>query len=217
MAVKDKRKYKQPIPDNITRTTPNPATKAQALRYPDSKLWERSLNNELDKIDETGAIRWLNNAEPGIIPKTNKPIPLTLTFAYKRDRYGNVEERKSRASISDDLLIAHFHFNPAHTSAPMIDRVSVRMIIGWTLEHFDITSAFLHERYKFHKPVYIKETASVDGTYKHVNTIVKLVLNLYGNPSATFYYLEGLFKFLRNRKSKINEAQACLVRLKVKQ
>lgn len=55
-----------------------------------------------------------------------------------------------------------------HTSAPVVDRVAVRLILadsvneGCELEHFDIASAFLHDNNKFNNPVYIK-----NGTVKH--------------------------------------------------
>lgn len=129
------------------------------------------MNAELDKIDETGTIKWLSKAELGILPKEVKFIPLTMTFNYKRNKMGEVEERKSHASLRGDLMKAHIHFDPAQTSAPMVDRVAVRLILaqsvdhGWTLEHFDIESDFLHERYKYHQPVYIREMARADGTY----------------------------------------------------
>lgn len=75
-----------------------------------------------------------------------------MTFNYKRNKYGEVDERNSLASLWGDHMKAHIHFDDAQTSAPMVDLVVVRHILAhsieydWTLEHFDIESAFQHER-----------------------------------------------------------------------
>lgn len=137
-------KYKQVLPKTINRTTPNPMNRTNALRHPDSNLWPISLDGELDKIDETGTIKRLNKGELGILPKNIKPIPLTITSNYKTNKSGEVEKRKSRPSLRGDMMMAHLHFNPIETSAPIVDRVAVRILIthsienGWPIEHFDI-------------------------------------------------------------------------------
>lgn len=116
---------------------------------------------------------------------------------------------------------AHVHLDPASTSAPMVDRMAARMVIahsvehGWRLEHLDVRSAFLHEEYRYGKPVYVREMPRADGSYKHGGTIGLLRLNLYGNPSGTFYYIEGLMAFLRKMHAQLNEAESCLVRLQM--
>lgn len=147
---------------------------------------------------------------------------MTLSFAYKRDKSGEIEERKSRASLRGDKMVANIHYDPGCTSAPMVDRIAARMVIchnfqhGWWLEHFDVKSAFLHEKYRYHKPVYIREMARADGSYKHGNTVGILRLNLYGNPSGTYYYIDGLLEFLRGLRADMNEAEVCLVRLEMR-
>lgn len=69
--------------------------------YPDRTLWAHGLNAELNKIDESGAITWLRPSELGIVPNNVNIISLTLTFNYKRNHDGSVEERKSRASVRE--------------------------------------------------------------------------------------------------------------------
>lgn len=163
----------------------------------------------------------LKPAELGIIPKGTKTISLTPSFNYKRRKDGSIEERKSSASKRGDQMRAHIQFDPACTSAPMVDRMAVRMVIahsvenGWTLEHVDVRSAFLHEEYKYVKPVCIKEMPRADGTFKHGGTVGFLRLNLYGNPSGTFYYIKGLMAFLRKLRAKMNHAESCLLRLQM--
>lgn len=84
------------------------------------------------------------------------------------------------------------------------------------LEHLDVRSAFLHEDYLYEKPVYIREAAKADGTYKHGRTIGFLIRNLYENPSFTYYFVHGLLKHFRKLRENLNDADACLVRLQMK-
>lgn len=51
--------------------------------------------------------------------------------------------------------------------------------------------------------------------FKHGKTVVRLIRNLHGNPSGTFYYVRGLLKFLKQLQAKINEAEICLVRIEM--
>lgn len=146
---------------------------------------------------------------------------LTLTCNYKREKDGTVEERKSRASIRGDQMQPDINFDPDATSAPMVDKMAARMILthnvehGWHLEHLDVKSAFLHEKYRYGKPVYLREMARTDGTYKHGNTIGILRLNIYGNPSRTYYYIEGLLDYLKKIRAQLNEAESCLIRVEM--
>lgn len=103
----------------------------------------------------------------------------------------------------------------------MVDSIAARMVIsysvdrGWKLEHLDVQSEFLYEDYFYGKPVYIREASRADGTYKNGKTVGMLKRNLYGNPSGTYYYIQGLLKHLRNIRAKLNEAEACLVRVQM--
>lgn len=207
--------FRKPIPKCITSTTSPPASRAQAAPNPDHKAWAKAIDAELDKLDAKGTIRWLH---PSTKPPS-KQIPLTLSFNYKRDEQGGIEECKARGSVRGEMMKPHVHFDPQCTSAPMVDRVAARMVIahvvknGWTLEHMDIHSAFINEKYKYTKPVYIREPARADGSFKYGKTTGILELNLYGNPSGTYYYLDGLLIYIKTKGFKSNEHQLCLVRL----
>lgn len=95
------------------------------------------------------------------------------------------------------------HFDPECTSAPMVDRCGTRMVVGynvkhgWQLEHFDIHSAFFHDDYVYHTPMYILEIARANGIHKHGNTIDILVRNQYENPSGTYYDIYGLLSYVK--------------------
>lgn len=149
-------------------------------------------------------------AELGILPKKTKIVNMTLSFNYKRCKDGKVEESKSRASVRGDQMQPDIHFDPECTSAPMVDKMAARMVIshnvehGWILDHLDVKSGFLHETYRYSNPDYVRELVMANGSYKHGNTVGVLHLNLYGNLSGTFYYMEGLFAHLRKLSATLN-------------
>lgn len=64
-------KHKQNILTTITTKSLKQATSHHALRYPDRKIWVKSRNAELDKINQNGTIRWLKAVDMGTVaPKT---------------------------------------------------------------------------------------------------------------------------------------------------
>lgn len=55
----------------------------------------------------------------------------------------------------------------------------------------------------------------MDGSYTHGNQIVTLNLNVYGSPSDTYYYFDGLLQFLHQKEVQLNDAKVCLVKIKM--
>lgn len=84
------------------------------------------------------------------------------------------------------------HFDPKHTATYTADRTTQRMLIAFhalmtlPLEHLDIKSAYLHERYASHKPVHFKQMPTFDGTFRHQGKYGKLIGNLYGSPPVGY-------------------------------
>lgn len=46
----------RPIPVTITSTTPPPRNIKEAMRYPDTEEWKKSMDLELDKLEQRGSI-----------------------------------------------------------------------------------------------------------------------------------------------------------------
>lgn len=65
------------------------------------------------------------------------------------------------------------HYDPSHTTTFTADRTTQRMLIALhathklPLEHFDIKSAYLHEKYQHDRPIYVKQMQRFDGSHKH--------------------------------------------------
>lgn len=100
-------------------------------------------------------------------------------------------------------MIANMHFNPLHTAAPTADKSTIRLIFALAasrsmhMDHFDIKSAFIQERYRHDKPIYVKQHPKFDGAFMQPGMKGGiLVKNLYGSPSEGYYYLKGVEKWL---------------------
>lgn len=78
---------------------------------------------------------------------------------------------------------------------------------GWKLGHLDVKSAFLNEEYRCSEPVYLPEIARADDSYLHGITVGVLRLNFYAYPSATYYYIEGLLRYLHKIRAQPNGAE----------
>lgn len=136
-----------PTPTVITPTTPAPANLSQAMRYPDRDDWARAHDKELDKIDD---MKTTNCISPDFIPPS-KPLPITIAYRYKWTTGLQLLQQKERGALRGDLMIPFVHYDPSQLAAPMASSYTVRLLFSlktkmWLkMEHFDITSAFLHE------------------------------------------------------------------------
>lgn len=121
-----------------------------------------------------------------------------MTYRYKRTAAGILMERKARCALRSDKMIANLHFNPRHTASSTADKSIVRLIFAivaaqcMPIDHFDIKSGFIRERYRHNRPVYAKQHPRFDGSYMHPHTKAgMLIKNLYSSPSGGHYYLKG--------------------------
>ena len=77
------------------------------------------------------------------------------------------------------------HYDTDQVTTHMADKTTVRLVLAiaasrnWSLEHMDISSAYLHERFPETKPVYIKQHPRFNGTFKHQGQAGLLIRNIY--------------------------------------
>ena len=70
-------------------------------------------------------------------------------------------------------MILGIHYERESTAKYIAEKTSVRALIAiaaakqLVVEHFDLTSAYLHEKYAPERKVYIKQHPMFDGTYKY--------------------------------------------------
>lgn len=95
-------------------------------------------------MDANGTIQWPDLANVNLITAQTKPIPMKLSFVYKRNDEGTNEERNSRSSIQGNRMKKGINYDEYCTRAPMVDRCGTRMVVAhavefkWIIEHFDI-------------------------------------------------------------------------------
>lgn len=62
-------------------------------------------------------------------------MPMTLPFAYKRGKLGKIEEHMAKSSFRGDLFRPGIHYRPARTTASMVDRIAVRMVVSHDVQY----------------------------------------------------------------------------------
>ena len=98
----------------------------------------------------------------------------------------------------------------------MADRATIRKIISlaatkkWPIHHFDITAAYLHEKYPKENNVYIKQMPRFDGSFAHPDHIGKLEGNLYGTAPAFHIYFKTLTHHLIKHGYSQSAVDPCL-------
>ena len=98
----------------------------------------------------------------------------------------------------------HEHYDPEKIATFMANRTTIRTLfaiaasMNMRIEHFDITGAYLHEKYKHANRVYVWQPQRFDGTYKHRSTHGELKGNLYGTPAAANIYSTELHRHLKS-------------------
>lgn len=108
------------------------------------------------------------------------------------------------------------HYDPNRLSAPMADKSTVRMLFSlkalrcMTMEHLDLTAAFLHEPFTYPHTVYVREPKRSNGSCRHGNCVGILRGNLYGGKSAGNFFLTGLFGRLFKWGYQQSDVDPCL-------
>lgn len=138
-------------------------------------------------------------------------IPLMMIYRYRRETEGNITKRKARCNLRGDLMKPGQHYNPEHRTTYTANRIAQILLVAlhayhhYPLEHFEVKSAYLHERYQHDIPVYVKQIPKFDGTYRHNSQYGLLKGNLYGSPPAAFYYNRDLKQHLRKLRFTASE------------
>ena len=84
----------------------------------------------------------------------------------------------------------HEHYYPEKIATYVAERTTIRTLfaiatsMNMHIEHFDITGAYMHEKYQHANRVYVWQWQHFDGTYKHRSTHRELNGNLYGTTAA---------------------------------
>lgn len=125
-----------------------------------------------------------------------------MVYRYKRPDQGHIMKHEARPTVHRDRMQPHTHFNPDDVSTYTAKRPTIRTLmclaaaLNLSIEQFDISIAFLHEKCDPDTTVYDRQHLRPDGTYKHLCTIGNLFRNLYCSLSDSSIYFEASAKFL---------------------
>lgn len=121
-----------------------------------------------------------------------------MTYHHKWTIGMQLLQRKARAALREYLMIPFVHFDPNHLATPMdststVCRLfSLKAKLKLRVEHFHITSAFLHNASVYAQTVYVKETPRANGTYHHGKTTDILSGKMYCGRSVGTQRTHGL-------------------------
>ena len=108
--------------------------------------------------------------------------------------------------------------DPEKTATYMADRATIRILFAlsasrnMTIEHFDITGAYLHEKYQHKNKVFIWQPQRFHGSYKHTATHGELKRDLYGTPGAANTYSTELHAYLKKHRHEQMRSDTSLFR-----
>ena len=178
-----------------------PKTIQQARSAPDSSLWELAWNNELDSLERRDILEYIPRSK---LPPNTKLLPVTTILKFQQDSNGRPTLRKARCTIRGDRQIAGTHYDPKDITSPVANRDSIRTALSlaathdYKVYHWDLESAFLHERLPPNIEIYLQQPSRFDGSKKYPNHVAKLKGNMYGSKQACKIFTDGLASHLQN-------------------
>ena len=116
-----------------------PKSFAQAIRHP---CWRDAIQREMNSIREKGVYKLAP------LPKDRLPLRSTWVFRIKRAEDGSIQKYKARLCIKGFRQVKGMDFHL--TFAPVGSRCALRLFLcvvvsrGWSLTHWDVSTAFLH-------------------------------------------------------------------------
>ena len=178
---------------------PPPTSLPAARKHKYSRQFRQAYAEEIEKLSSFNTFKPVDRRQ---LPR-NTVIPRAqVRFAYKEDDDGRVIGFKARVVYPGNRLEADVHYDAQETATFSADRDSIRLIIalaaqnGHALKHIDLTSAFLHERYKGKVPLFLNALPDFDGNRSQGHSVVMVIANMYGTPQACRVYIDGAYAHL---------------------
>jgi hypothetical protein len=167
----------------------DPSTIDEALKRPDGDLWQKAINDELQSLKENGTWTLVD------LPPDKKPIQCKWVFKIKKDSDGKVTKYKARLVAKGFTQVRGIDFN--ETYSPVVRSSTLRLLFslavenGWSINQWDVTTAFLYGQLK--EDIYMLQPrgAVVKGQEMKV---CKLNRSLYGLRQASNAWFNELDK-----------------------
>lgn len=198
-AVAAKRANKPTLP-MAADLPPPPRNLPEARRHLFAKQWRQAYAEEVELLQFFGTF---NMVDKRSLPRNTLIPRAQIKFVYKEDDDGQVTGFKARIVYPGNRLIDGVHYDSKDTATYSADRDSLRFVIAlasqrrFSLFHVDLKSAFLHERFKGKKALYMQPLPAFDGSVQYTNVAYMLTANLYGTPQACKVYIQGAYQHLR--------------------
>lgn len=183
-----------------TDLPPPPRNLPEARRHLFAKQWRQAYAEERELLTFFGTF---NLVDKRSLPRGTLVPRAQIKFVYKENDDGQVIGFKARIVYPGNRLTDGVHYDSKDTATYSADRDSLRFVIALAsqqahqLYHVDLKSAFLHERFKGKKKLYMQPLHDFDGTMQTPGLAYMLAANLYGTPQACKVYIQGAYQHLR--------------------
>lgn len=170
--------------DNTERVTDEPLKIEEALNGKDREEWIKAMKSELSSLKSNDAWTLVDLLEG------KKPVQSKWVFKVKRDADGKIDRYKARLVAKG--FTQRFGVDYSETSSPVIRYSTLRLLLalaaelGLTIDHMDVTTAFLNGDLK--EEVYMQQPNNfeVKGQEEKVCLLKKAIYGLKQS-SRTWY------------------------------
>lgn len=180
-----------------------PSNVNEALKSPESKLWETAM------IEELNSHKTNNTWQLADLPKGRKAIQNKWVFKIKRDAAGNISKYKARLVAKGFSQRPGIDFN--ETFSPVIRYDSIRYLLAlavtkkYRIEQMDAITAYLQS--DLCEEIFMEQPdAYTDGTQR----VCKLNKAIYGLKQASRQWNQKLDEALKKRGFRKSIADPCI-------
>lgn len=189
----------------------DPLTIEEALARPDSELWQKAIDDELNSLKENETWSLVD------LPADKKPIQCKWVFKIKKDSDGKVTKYKARLVAKGFTQVCGVDYT--ETYSPVVRSSTLRMLFslaveyGWFIDQWDVTTAFLYGRIK--EDIYMLQPKGAV-TKGQETKVCKLQRSLYGLKQAANAWFKELDNELLNLGFLQSKIEPCLYQKQLK-
>ncbi|MBW0538338.1 hypothetical protein O181_078053 [Austropuccinia psidii MF-1] len=156
--------------------TNSPSTYNEAMASSDRHEWEEAMKKEL------GSLRDMDVWEAAGDDNLKQVLGCRWVYAVKRNQQGDITRYKARLVVQGHRQIKGLNFDETFAPTPTFNSLrcllTVAAALGWEIQTFDVTTAYLHS--KLDESIYVKMPQGAT----NLPRVLKLKKALYGLKQA---------------------------------
>lgn len=183
----------------------DPLTIEEALSRPDSDLWQKAIDQELQSLKDNNTWMLVD------LPADKKPIQCKWIFKIKKDSDGKVIKYKARLVAKGFTQVRGTDYS--ETYSPVVRSSTLRLLFSlaaekdWFIDQWDVTTAFLYGKIK--EDIYMLQPKGAIVPGKETK-VCKLQRSLYGLKQASNAWFNELDREMLGLGFKQSKIEPCL-------